>query len=210
MKVYTIQSIDFWKTLMRDGIVYCNQESYWCQNFRLQYDWMAEQMRKRIGEPPLPEIKYPVWVWQQFNSKKAPTPKMSPKEINPEENEAVMMELEVPDNEVLLSNLNLWMLPLNSWAISSKRENKMLYQELGEYEKTHGKCFTMTEYPPAIRQKIIDSWVRVFDLDTFDPYRSSHIRKNRSIQGTIWYLRKEWVKVAHVFNRHSEIKRIVY
>ena len=210
MKVYTIQTVAFYEELMRNGIAYCTRESHWCRDNQVQYDWMADQMHKRIGEPPFPEIKYPVWVWQQYNSRKDPIPPMSPKDIHPEENEAVMLELEAPDNEVLLSDLDLWILPLNSWSISGKREDKLLYKELGEYEKTHGKCYQIHEYPPTIRQKIIDSWERVFDLDSFDPYQSAHIRKNRSIQGTIWYLRKEWVKVAHIFNRHSELKRIVY
>lgn len=210
MRVYTIQTTAFFETLTRNGIVYCNQESPWCLDNRLQYDWIAEQMRKRIGEPPFPEIRYPIWVWQQYHSSKASVPPMSPKEIHPCEKEAVMLELEVPDSKVLLSDLDLWILPLNSWAICGKREDKLLYKELGEYEKIHSKCYEMHEYPPTIRQKIINTWERVFDLDTFDPYQSVHIRKNRSIQGTIWYLRKEWIKVAHVFNRYSEIKRIVY
>ena len=210
MKVYTIQRVAFYEELMRDGIVYCNLESHWCQDCRVQYDWMANQMRKRIGEPPFPEIKYPVWVWLQYNSRKDPVPPMSPKDIHPEENEAVMLELEVPDDEVLLSDLDLWLLPLNSWSISGKREDKLLYKELGEYENTHGKCYQMHEYPPTIRQKILDSWERVFDLDIHDRYIATSKRQNRSIQGTIWYLREEWIKVAHIFNRHSEIKRIRY
>lgn len=210
MKVYTIQTVDFYNELLQNGVVYCTRESHWCQDCRVQYDWMANQMRKRIGEPPFPEIKYPVWVWLQYNSRKDPVPPMSPKDIHPEENEAVMLELEVPDDEVLLSDLDLWILPLNSWSISGKREDKLLYKELGEYEKTYGKCYQMHEYPPTIRQKILDSWERVFDLDIHDRYIATSKRQNRSIQGTIWYLRKEWIKVAHIFNRHSEIKRIRY
>ena len=79
MKVYTIQTVAFYEELMRNGLAYCTRESHWCQDCRVQYDWMADQMRKK-----------------------------------------------------------------------------------------------------------------------------------RSIQGTIWYMRKEWVKVAHIFNGHSEIKRIIY
>ena len=210
MKVYTIQRVAFYEELMRDGIVYCNLESHWCRDCRIQYDWMAEQMRKRIGEPPSPEIKYPIWVWLQYNSRKDPIPPMSPKDIHREEDEAVMLELEVPDDEVLLSDLDLWLLPLNSWSISGKREDKLLYKELEEHEKIHGKCYQMHEYPPTIRQKIIDTWERVFDLDIHDRYIATSKRQNRSIQGTIWYLRKEWIKVAHIFNRHSEIRRFIY
>ena len=210
MRVYTIQTIGFYEELLQNGGAYCNRESETCKESKVQYDWMAEQMRKRIGEPPIPEIKYPVWVWRQYNSKKDPMPPMSPKEIPDGQKEAVMLEMDVPDNEVLLSDLNLWILPLNHWAINKKREDKLLYKELGVYEEKHGKCYEMHEYPEEIRRKIFDSWERVVDLNIYDPYMITSKPQNRSIQGTIWLLRKEWLKVAHIFNKHSEIKRITF
>ena len=133
---------------------------------------------------------------------------MSPKEIPDGQTEAVMLELEVPDNLVLLSDLDLWILPLNHWAINNRHEDKQLYKELAEYEKIHGKCYEMHEYPEEIQRKIFDSWERVFDLNIRDRYMVTSRRKNRSIQGTIWLLRKEWLQVAHIFNKHGEIKRI--
>lgn len=210
MRVYTIQTIGFYEELLQNGVAYCNRESETCKESKVQYDWMAEQMRKRIGEPPIPEIKYPVWVWLQYNSKKDSMPPMSPKEIPSGQEKAVLLELDVPDDAVLLSDLNLWILPLNHWAINKKREDKLLYKELGVYEEKHGKCYEMHEYPEEIRRKIFDSWERVFDLNIYDPYMITSKPKNRSIQGTIWLLRKEWLKVAHIFNKHSEIKRITY
>ena len=208
MKVYTIQTVSFYEELINDGIAFCKREGYWCRENRFQYDWMAEQMRKRIGEPPLPEIKYPVWVWQQYRSKKRPTPIMSPCDIEEGESEAVMLELEVPDDAVLLSDLDLWIHPLNGWEICSKRESKFFDKVKAAYEKEHGRCYHLNAWSPDIQCKIVATWERVFDLDWIDPYQAPSRRKNRSIQGTIWLLRKEWLKVVHIFNKHSEIKRI--
>ncbi len=208
MKVYTIQTVAFYEELMRNGIAYCAREGYWCRNNRFQYDWMVGQMRKRIGEPPLAEIKYPVWVWQQYNSKKDPIPPMSPKEIPNKENEAVMLELEVPDDMVLLSDLDLWIHPLNGWEICGKKESKLFDKEKEAYEKEHGKCKQLSDWPQTLQHKIVATWERVFDLDWIDPYQAPSKRRNRSIQGTIWFLRKEWLCTAHIFNRQSEIKRI--
>lgn len=210
MKVYTTQTLAFYEELMQNGMVYCNKESWICLEFRFQYDWMAEQMRKRIGEPPFSGIKYPVWVWLQYNSKKDPKPRMSPKEILKEENEAVMLELDVPDDAVLLSDLDLWIHPLNGWEICGKKESKLFEKEKDAYEKDHGRCFHLNDWPQTIQEKIVSTWERVFDLDWINPYQAPSKRKNRSIQGTMWLLRKEWLKVAHIFNRHSEIKRISY
>ena len=210
MKVYTIQTIDFYKELLQNGVVYCNRESGWCKDCKVQYDWMAEQMRDRLGVPPLPDIKYPIWVWLQYTSRKKPKPPMSPKEIPDGQTEAVLLELEVPDNLVLLSDLDLWILPLNHWAINNRHEDRQLYKELAEYEKINGKCYEMHEYPEEIRRKIYDSWERVFDLNIRDRYMVTSRRQNRAIQGTMWLLRKEWLQVAHVFNKHGEIKRIIF
>lgn len=210
MKVYTIQTIGFYEELLRDGVAYCNRESHWCRECRFQYDWMVEQMRKRIGEPPIPEIKYPVWVWQQYNSKKDSKPRMSPKEILKGENEAVMLELDVPDDAVLLSDLDLWISPLNGWEICGKKESRQFDKEKAIYEKEHGKCHQISDWSPVIRDKIVATWERIFDLDWIDSYQAPSMRKSRSVQGTIWLLRKEWIKVAHIFNHHSEIKRIIY
>lgn len=208
MKVYTIQTVAFYEELMRNGIAYCTREGYWCRNNRFQYDWMVDQMRKRIGESPFAEIKYPVWVWQQYNSKKDPIPPMSPKEIPNKENEAVMLELEVPDDMVLLSDLDLWIHPLNGWEICGKKESKLFDKEKEAYEKEYGKCKHLSDWPPTLQRKIVATWERVFDLDWIDPYQAPSKRRNRSIQGTIWFLRKEWLCTAHIFNRQSEIKRI--
>jgi len=210
MKVYTIQTIGFYEELLQKGVIYCNRESEWCRDNRAQYDWMAEQMRKRIGEPPMPNIKYPVWVWQQYNSKKDPIPPMSPKDISDGQNEAVMLELDVPDDAVLLSDLDLWIHPLNGWEICGKKESKLFEKEKDAYEKNHGKCHQLSDWSPTIQNKIVATWERVFDLDWIDSYQAPRKRKNRSIQGTIWLLRKEWIKVAHIFNKHSEIKRITF
>lgn len=210
MRIYTIQRIELYEDLLHNGIAYCDRESKMCCDYRFQYDWMAGQMRKRVGMPIFEGIKYPLWVWQQYSSRKKTKPPMSPHDIPFRQEEAVMLELDVPEDQVLLSDFALWGLPLLNWGIYGKREDKQLCKECDEYEKIHGKCNQMTDYPESIRFKIVESWDQIFNFDIRDPYIVTSRRQNRCIQGTIWYLRKEWLKTAHVFNRHSEIKRIEY
>jgi len=78
------------------------------------------------------------------------------------------------------------------------------------YEKEHGRCDRISDWPPEIRDKIVASWERIFDLDWRDPYQKMCMRRNRAIQGTLWLLRKEWLVTARFYNRHSEIKRISF
>jgi hypothetical protein len=39
------------------------------EDWRFEYDWMVEQMRIRIGNPP-PGVRYPVWAWHQWEGKR--------------------------------------------------------------------------------------------------------------------------------------------
>ena len=45
MRAYTIQTVAFYEELLRNGVVYCNRESECCRDNKMQYDWMAAQMR---------------------------------------------------------------------------------------------------------------------------------------------------------------------
>ena len=83
--------------------------------FARAYHWMAEQMRIRIGEPPIKGIEYPMWAWYQYNSAKDNKPPRSSKNMKDGVN--VYMEIEIPDNEVLLSDYGSWHAPLNEGPI---------------------------------------------------------------------------------------------
>ena len=44
MRIWTTQSISFWEQLQTQGIVYCDTEkSFWAEEFKEAYDWMANQ-----------------------------------------------------------------------------------------------------------------------------------------------------------------------
>ncbi len=70
MKLWTSQTIEFYNELIRNGIAYCTKISPIAQDCTIAYQWTAEQMKKRIGEPPMSEIMLPVWAWYQYNSQK--------------------------------------------------------------------------------------------------------------------------------------------
>ena len=113
MRLWTIQTRELFDTLMRQGYVYCDRIGYYNENNPEAYQWMCEQMRQRIGEPPLPEIKYPLWAYYQYNCRKDRQPKY---ELGSEEKEGVYMEIDLPESDVLLSDLSSWTFAaLNGW-----------------------------------------------------------------------------------------------
>lgn len=103
---------------------------------------------------------------------------MSPSEIQDGEEQAVMLELNVPDDTVLLSDFMLWHLPLNNGAICTKHESK-------EYEKCS---------PENQKDRMLTTWERIFDLDMRDPYfnydetqKSFHSRENMAFAQRMAY-----------------------
>ena len=182
MRFWTSQKIGFYEDLMNNGIAYCNQLGYFAIENDFAYQWMAEQMRLRIGDPPLPQITLPVWAWYQYSSRKKNKPPLSPIDKGHDGRE-MMMEIEVPDNEVLLSDFMLWHHPLNGWDILT---NKKLKKKVEEHFFTN-----FNEKPKEIQELIKDSWIRIFDLKTRDREYASQAIWNRSIQATLWCVRKE-------------------
>ena len=184
MRLWTLQTIEFYNELIGNGIAYCSKISPIAQDCTIAYKWIAEQKKKRIGEPPMSEIKLPVWAWYQYDSKKKNRPPLSDSvKTNPNQSE-MMIEFEAPDELVLLSDFMLWHHPLNGWDLCiDKREIK----RVDDYFYTDFK-----EKPAEIQKIIMDSWDLIFDLDfRHKRYITKH-KKNRCIQATVWYIRKEW------------------
>jgi hypothetical protein len=97
MRLWTIQGIEIYEQLQRDGMAYCTKPA-WSddEKFMKAYHWMADQMRQRIGEPPIKDIKYPMWAWYQYNSAKSNKPPRSYLDI--QEGISAYMEIDFPDS----------------------------------------------------------------------------------------------------------------
>ena len=185
MRLWTSQTIEFYNELMEKGIAYCTRVSEFAQENDFAYHWMAQQMKKRIGEPPLSEIKLPVWAWYQYESKKRNKPPLSDSgKTNPDQRE-MMIEFEAPDEIVLLSGFVLWHHPLNGWDLCV---DKRAAKRVEEYFHTDFK-----DKPEEIQKLIVDSWDLIFDLNFRHKSFVTKHKKNRCIQATLWYIRKEWV-----------------
>ena len=190
MKLWTVQSVDFYYALQKNGVVYCDRESWFCQEYRPMYDWMAIEMRKRIGNPPQTEIRYPLWAWFQYNSRKKPKPPISPNILGSEDNIGVVLEIEIPDNEVLLSDFCLWHIPLNGHPIS---EDKKLMRRFDSFRATLGGSCDFCDYPSDLQRDIMSTWDAIFDLRTKNKRWTAKSMWNRPIQACFWELKLEQV-----------------
>ena len=179
MRLWTIQTTEFYDTLLKNGVIYCDRESWFCQEYRAMYDWMANEMRKHIGNPPNPDIRYPLWAWYQYTSRKKPKPPVSPNVLESDQKEGVILEIEVPDNEVLLSDFGLWHVPLNGHPIS---DDKKLMHRFEAFRAAHGGSCDFKDYPEELQHDIMVSWSVIFDLRTRLRQWVAKAIWNRSIQ----------------------------
>ena len=97
----------------------------------------------------------------------------------------MMIEFEAPDELVLLSDFQLWNHPLNCWDLCV---DKRAIKRVDDYFHADFK-----EKPAEIQKLIMDSWDMIFDLNFRHKRFIKRHKKNRSIQATLWYIRKEWV-----------------
>lgn len=164
------------------------------------YHWMAKQMRKRIGEPPIEGIEYPLWAWYQYDSAKKNKPPRNPKDVS--EGVSAYMEIEIPEKDVVLSDFNSWLAPLNQAPLKNW---KIIWKKMELQDKIAGRSLDFMEYPLELRQEIEESWGAVFDLDLREKGISNKLKRNRSIQATFWALYPENIVSVEFLERKGDV-----
>lgn len=201
MRLWTIQGIAIYEQLQREGVAYCTKPVMGDMPiFVRAYHWMAEQMKMRIGEPSIKGIEYPMWAWYQYNSAKDNKPPRSPKDMI--EGLNVYMEIEIPNNEVLLSDLGSWHCPLNGCPLDNWKE---IEKETAKLNKEAGHALTFDDYPLHIQKEIEKSWEAVFDINRRDKTVGCTHRRNRSIQATFWALKPEHIISVEFLEKKREV-----
>ena len=113
MKIWTIQPLEIWQMIQNTGVYICDPELSSMPDFAFAYDWMAEQMTNLIGEPPT-GIVYPVWGWYRLRGKhKKPDLRSERWCYGSGGEDYTCIELEIPDDEVMLSDFDKWHYILN-------------------------------------------------------------------------------------------------
>ena len=112
MILWTIQTEELYHSILETGQYACDPNQIDMTEFTEMYDWLVLQMRERIGEPPNGVIS-PVWAWHTQKSKRQKPDLRSERWSNGYDGEKfVCLEIEVPDEQVLLSDFDLWSIVL--------------------------------------------------------------------------------------------------
>lgn len=198
MRLWTIQSEAVCRLIQDTGVYRCDPyQSVMlqpmddakigmeiCEQFAAAYDWLVRQIEKRIG--PRPEgVIYPVWAWYQYGFKRKPDLRKERWSNGSPGEKLVCILLEVPDDQVLLSDFHTWHFVLNRWPISDTEE---------EADRVDAWLETVTEEE---KQAFLEkNWERIFEIEPFD---NGYTSRGDDVQATFWELRKEYVRGVRFF-----------
>ena len=191
MILWTSQEEAVYNELLKTGVYRCDLNLSSMKDCREKYDWLVRQMKQRIGPPP-EQVTYPVWaLYQQDGKHRKPDLRRERWAFGCNGERFACLEIEIPDREVLLSDLDVWCIILNDGLLSdTEQEDRCLeaqYEALSPSEKRR------------MKEK---NWERVFDLS---PLNNDWMRRGYDIQATFWELRLEQVRDVRFFRAAAKI-----
>lgn len=191
MILWTIQPLSVWQELNKKGYFICNpkkaenlnESEYY--SFKDAYDWLNTQMELRVGKRPN-GVQYPVWAWYRRDWKHK-KPDLREAAYGKRGEKAVCLEIEIPDNQVLLSDYDYWHFVLNNWFLDNSTSEE-------EYDKMHDWFDSL---PIEKKEKIkLESWNRIFDIT---PIENDWFSVGRYVQATFWCLKLSQVRKVQFF-----------
>lgn len=172
MILWTIQTPEVYTQILNEGVYICEKEKAPLledEEFQKAYEWLTEKMEQKIGHS---DAKYPVWAWYIADGKhKKPDLRFSG--YGERGQELVCLEIEIPDEKVVLSDFDLWHFVLGDMYLFDEDEEFEDLEDLPEEKKEA-------------------SWDKVF-------VSKDSIAENTYIQATFWELRKEDVRKVQFF-----------
>lgn len=164
-----------WKQLQQAGELNCPAAfATPDEEFVVAYAWMRAEMAAAGVFPPGPGLT-PWWVWVQ-RSPGHPAPYL---EDLAGLTDPVVLQLELPAEELVLSCFEAWHAVLNRWYLHTSPADEAAFDAM------------LQAGDPAAAESLQASWRHVFDLGHL--YGVPEAPETRLVQGCIWQLRLEQV-----------------
>jgi hypothetical protein len=192
MRLWTVQDKAAYDSLCKNGVLRCDAkfaELLSEKAFKRSYDWLVAQMNARVGESPI-GVEYPIWAWYLLDGKNA-KPDLRRCEFRGFNGENYIIEAEIPDDNALLSDEEMWHLVLNDGYFGKGAEKSDGGKEYEEDEAWFDSL------PPGEQERIKrESWENIFN---------SNLCPWVFVQATFWELRQEQViSVRRFIGRRTE------
>ena len=193
MIIWSIQTERAWKNLQREGRLIAHAH-HQADNWPEAYRWITGQLSKRIGPSPVNEAA-PLWGWYQWMDEKNKRPDLRSVRHHwaPPDN-YVLLECDLPDDQVLLSDFDAWHIVLNNGYMPlDEKSDDIFHQKLEQAGWKSGQ-----PKPKNFLHEIRKSWDHIFDLDAMKgPYWNDTPQK--SIQACFWEIPLHKVKSIRPF-----------
>ena len=189
MIIYScIDRIEY-ETLMEKGFLECapklTEMPSESVEFAIAYKYMADKLRARYRS----NLSYPRWGWVQYEGKSV-TEQPDVFFANAPYIKSYLLKLNI--NECLLSDFDAWHSCLNLFPLCYSED------EFTEFEywldtaklKYWDVFFKDNVYTHALRDKIIGTWDRIFDIYAENDY-ALYPNDYKSIQAVFWQIRKD-------------------
>lgn len=185
MLLWTMQPISALEDLERTGVFRCEKDKSFNLSKRnsldAPYHWLMERMADRIGPPPA-GVTYPIWAWHTWDfQRKAPDPN-SPAFLRMEGVRKGLFTLEVPEDQVTLTDFDAWQQVLIGGYVPGTADPAEQERIAGKLDELEGD---------ALEEALRASWPNVFLIDRVE---SEYLTRGKYIQATFWELRREYVK----------------
>lgn len=181
-RLWTIQHEEAYWEFKKTGILVANEKFLFCQDdLAFAYDWISEQMKTRIGNPPN-GVKYPIWAWYQWEGKrKRRDQRLSgyAKRGTP----LVQITFEADIDSFLLSDFDAW-------------HNVLAKQYVANDEIDWNRFYMQHPHPKQC--DLEPSWERIFDI-THSTSNWDCEPEKKSIQATLWKIYISQIKKVEHF-----------
>jgi len=180
MIMWTVQPMTVYQQLLREGTFHCDPKQAWAMDdelFRPAYEWLAGQMTRKIGPAPM-NVTVPIWAWYRWGWQHK-RPDFRYYHDYPDQ---VCLEVEVPEEQVLLSEFEVWNCILNDGFLGEATTDAEFDQEQAWFDGL-----------PAKRQLVLkhNSWKKVFKID---PIHGESDWQGKTVQGCFWELKTEQIR----------------
>lgn len=170
------------------------------------YEWLGRQMQARNLARPTPD-SYPVWAWYQWYGPTAKRPDLRTSSMKRWGRSERMVELllELPDEDVLLSDYDAWHFALNYWYLGRPRDTRAFTRRC----KAVGLSYYRNKPLPdaALHAELQGSWQQMLDMDA--ARRVLQCRAGEQvIQATFWTLRPDHVVRVREFGQGRPLQRL--
>jgi hypothetical protein len=183
VKLYFSQSEAVVKILDRDGICFSKKE-YVVKKyeesapiFTAAYDWFVMEAQKYIPKPEGAE--YPYWAFGDLHSVDRSAG-------------GKLLQLCIPIDEVIFFDMYDWNKILRlQYLGETKADEEQFRQMLADYGIRKESDIILTNFYPAIKRQVQDSWKRLFR--NHESIKQENIKDVGSVQAGLWQIKKEWI-----------------